>query len=75
MQMTRNHARAKQAWLHLVAQGTELVCTNYVLVEAFALVQHRLGMEAVRVLQEDVVPMLHVEWVDEGAHDAGMALY
>jgi predicted nucleic acid-binding protein len=69
----QNHGRAKQAWVNLIAQGAELVCTSYILVEAFALVQHRLGMEAARVLQDDVAPMLHVEWVDEGTHDAGVA--
>jgi predicted nucleic acid-binding protein len=69
----RNHEPAKQAWMNLIAEGTELVCTNYTLVEAFALVQRRLGMEAVRVLQEDVAPLLHVEWIDEGTHAAGAA--
>lgn len=69
----QNHERAKQAWMNLIAQGPELVCTSYILVEALALVQRRLGMEAVRVLQEDVAPILRVEWVDESTHDAGVA--
>ncbi len=69
----RNHERARQAWTNLITEGTELVCTSYVLVEAFALVQRRLGMEAIQVLQEDVTPMLRVEWVDEGTHAAGVA--
>ena len=69
----QNHERAKHAWTDLINQGTELVCSSYVLVEIFALVQHRLGMKAVRVLQEDMMPMLHVEWVDVGTHDAGVA--
>jgi len=68
----QNHGRARQAWADLITQEIELVCTNYVLVEAFALVQHRLGLEAVRVLREDVVPVLRVEWVDESAHHAGV---
>ena len=50
----QNHEQAKQAWVSLITQGTDLVCTSYILVEAFALVQRRLGMEAVRVLQEDM---------------------
>jgi len=69
----QNHEQANQAWTSLLTQEIELVCTNYVLVEIFALVQHRLGMEAARVLQEDVVPVLRVEWVDESAHYASVA--
>ena len=70
----QNHEQAKQAWVSLITQGTDLVCTSYILVEAFALVQRRLGMEAVRVLQEDMAPMLRVEWVDEITHAAGVAV-
>ncbi len=29
-------------------------------------------MEAVRTLQEDILPMLHIEWVDESCHRAGV---
>jgi len=68
----QNHERAKRVWVKLLTQDAEIVCTNYILVETFALVQHRLGMEAVRVLQEDVVPVLSVEWVDETCHHASV---
>jgi len=67
-----NHEEAKRAWTDLITQEAHLVCSNYVLVETFALVQHRLGIEAVRTLQEDVVPVLHIEWVDEHTHHVGI---
>jgi len=67
-----HHESAKRAWTDLIEREERLVCSNYVLVETFALVQHRLGMEAVRTLQEDILPMLHVEWVDESTHRAGV---
>ena len=41
-------------------------------METFALVQNRLGLQATRALQEDVLPMITVEWVDEAAHRAGV---
>ena len=66
-----NHESAKRLWVDLITQEARLVCSNYVLVETFALVQHRLGMEAVRTLQEDILPILHIEWVDEPTHRAG----
>jgi predicted nucleic acid-binding protein len=48
------------------------VTTSYVLVETFALVQSRLGMEAVRALADDVVPVLRVQWVGETEHRLGV---
>lgn len=35
--------------------------------------QHRLGLEAVRALQEDVCPVLGIEWIDEMAHKAAVS--
>ena len=40
-------------------------------METFALVQHRLGMEAVRVPADDVVPVLRVQ-VGESEHCLGV---
>jgi predicted nucleic acid-binding protein len=69
----QNHASAKMSWESLISNGTDLVCTNYVLVETFALVQNRLGIEAVRTLQEDIVPLLQIEWIDPQSHNRGVA--
>lgn len=68
-----NHAAARDAWTDLLNGQEELLCSNYVLVELFALVQHRLGMAAGRALQEELVPVLSVHWIDEAAHEAGVA--
>lgn len=38
------------------------------LVETTALAQRRLGLEAVRALRDDLVPVLRVAWVDEDLH-------
>ena len=43
------HARARAEWRRLVRGSSGLLTTSYVLVETTALVQHRLGMEAVGV--------------------------
>ena len=42
-------------------------------METFALLQNRLGMAAVKTFQDDVLPVLTVEWVDETLHQAGIA--
>lgn len=69
----RFHARAREIWERLVTGEEDLISTSSVLVEAFALVQRRLGMEAVRAFEEDVVPGVRVVWVGEPHHRAGVA--
>ena len=69
----RNHPAAREIWVNLLNTGEQLLCSNYVLVECFALVQHRLGLAAVRALQEDVVPVLSLRWVAETVHGAGLS--
>lgn len=68
-----NHEKARDAWTRLLAEEKPLITTNYVLVESFALLQHRLGMAAARSLQEDVAPVLRVEWVTASIHLAGVS--
>lgn len=65
-----NHDMAKKVWTHILIQKDVIVCTNYILVETFALVQHRLGMEAVQVLQENILPVLSIEWMNSTQHQA-----
>jgi len=60
--------QADALWKKLFASTEELVSTNYVLVETFALVQRRLGMEAVRSIQREIVPILEIEWLDGEMH-------
>ncbi len=67
-----NHTRAKEAWSHLLETQEQLVSTNYMLVETFALVQRRLGMEAVKFLHEDIVPVLNIGWNDATRHEAAV---
>ena len=69
----RNHTSAKKVWLEVLGSNANLICTNYVLVETLALVQHRLGLPAVRSFQNDVVPILTIEWITEEVHDAAIS--
>lgn len=68
-----NHKKAKNIWNNLLNPEQILVTTNYILVESFALIQHRLGMEAVRGLQEDILPLINIEWVNPGGHKSGVS--
>jgi len=69
----RFHARAQKAWESLLVPDVRLFTNNYVLVETLAIVQRKLGMGAVRVFEEDVLPVIGIDWVDEAAHKAGMS--
>lgn len=68
-----DHAAAAAAWHDLLGEDAELSTTNYVLVETHALVQSRLGLEAVQILDRDVAPLLRVIWVDRESHRAGVS--
>ena len=67
-----NHSAAAAEWQRLLT-SSPLVTTNYVLLETTALLQHRLGLEAVRTFQRDVCAVLGIEWIDQSTHTAGMA--
>ena len=67
-----NHARARTAWSELLEQRATLVTSSYVLAETVAVVQHRMGLDAVRVFHYDVYPVLTIEWVGGGLHDNGV---
>lgn len=68
----RYHEHAAVVWKDLLRSESSLVCSSYVIIETYALVQHRLGMDALRVFHGDVYPVLHVYWVDSSLHEAGM---
>jgi predicted nucleic acid-binding protein len=68
------HTGAAKTWMDILTSEETLVTTNYVLVETCALVQNRLGMAATKLFQEDIVPVLSVEWVDKSVHYAAMGL-
>ena len=69
----KNHQKGKKAWREIMEGDSTLVTSNYILVETLALLQSRLGLEAVRGFQEDVVPILKVEFVTPDMHRAGTA--
>ena len=67
------HGEVVGAWDRAVAQERPLVTSNYVLVESSALVQRRLGVEALRALADILAPMLRPFWIDEELHASAVA--
>lgn len=52
----------------LIASGRTLVSTNYVALEAIALLQRRFGMPAVRDFERNLMPLLRTIWITEPLH-------
>jgi predicted nucleic acid-binding protein len=69
----KNHQKGKRAWSEIIEGYYTLITSNYILVETLALLQSRLGLQAVRGFQEDVAPILKVEIVTADMHRAGTA--
>ena len=68
-----NHEPASVIWKRLLADEATLVATNYVLVETYALIQRRLGLDAVRTFTTDFVPLLELEWTGPDLHAAALS--
>ena len=67
-----NHKKAKTHWIDLIQNKSNLVSTNYILLESFALIQRRLGMKALKAFQENILPIVHIEWINETLHLSGV---
>jgi predicted nucleic acid-binding protein len=68
-----NYGPSASTWREIIASDKQVMTTNYVLVETFALLQNRLGLRALRDFQADLVPLLHVEFVTPEIHQLGIA--
>jgi predicted nucleic acid-binding protein len=69
----QNHSPAKRTWQDLLQKEADLLCNNYVLVEVFALLQNRFGIEAVRLFNDDILPVLDIIWVDKLMHSRAVS--
>lgn len=69
-----NHSKARKAWPALIKADNILITTNYVLIESFALLQHRLGLDAIRGFQEDLVPLINIEFINAELHRAAISV-
>ena len=68
----QNHSDAARRWEALLKSDSRLITHNYVVLELTALLRSRLGMEAVRDLTVEVLPVLSVQWVSETIHAQGV---
>jgi predicted nucleic acid-binding protein len=69
-----NHARARRAFTSLAADEAQLITTSYTLVECYALIGRRLGLEALIRFRADFAPLLNVAWIGSDEHEQGLDL-
>ena len=68
-----DHADAVAAWRRLAEEGAPLLSSNYVIVETTAVAQHRLGLDAVRALVREILPLVEIAFIDSAIHEAAIA--
>lgn len=69
------HSRELKLWEGEPPGEGGLVTTNYVVLESMALLQSRLGMPAVRVFHDAILPLVRVEWIDEVVHAQAVSAF
>jgi uncharacterized protein len=73
-QNDRFHAPAKGTWLDILADDSVLFSSNYVLLETTALLQHRFGVDALRLFHNTIHPILRIIWVNQDIHELAMGV-
>jgi predicted nucleic acid-binding protein len=61
---------AADIWDELIETQQAIITNNYALVECFTHTQSRLGLDFVRHLHSNIVPLLTIGWIDEEQHEA-----
>ena len=69
----QRHPSAVDTFERLGEQGVALASHSYVVTEAIALLQRRVGTEAVRRLVDAILPVVDVTWVDRPLHERAVA--
>jgi uncharacterized protein len=58
------HVRAKKCFSYFAEHSVQLISSSFVLVETIALLQRRIGLDAVQDFHVRIVPLLDVLWVN-----------
>ena len=70
-----HHEKAAATWVGLLNDEESLITTNYVVIECCALAQRRLGLKAARSIQDDILPIIAMHWIDKAIHGLAMAAW
>lgn len=69
----RFHELAVKKWESLFEKHFEIITTDYVRLESWALLQRRLGAEAALCFQDDILPVCQIYHVEEDSFQRTVA--
>lgn len=69
-----HHKRARRAFKQLAVDEARLMTTSYTLVECYALIGRRLGLEALAAFRAEFAPLLEIVWIGSDEHERGLDL-
>lgn len=72
--LDESHEAARKAFEKLQAREAPLLTSSFVLVETYALIGRRLGLDAVAAFRRDFAPLLEIVWVGGALHESGLDL-
>ena len=67
------HEKAKKYFIETSQIECLFYTSNYIIVETIALVQNRLGIEALRWFVDYMMPLLKIYWVDQRIHEIALS--
>jgi predicted nucleic acid-binding protein len=53
----------------LLEERAKIISSNYILLETMVILKNRIGIEAVKVLKNDILPVIKICWIDEDVHN------
>lgn len=65
--------RAARSWTRLIQDKEAMVTTSYVVLETVSIVQRRIGLDGVQVLNDSLLPLVKIAYVDTDLHAAAMS--
>ena len=66
-----NHETAVKYWKEQV-ESASFIINSYSMLETIALVQNRLGLNAVRTLVKEILPVIEVDWLGPDEHETAI---
>lgn len=67
-----NHRSARRTFERLLTDSSPMMTHNYVVLETFAVLQTRVGLDCARSFELDIMPVVFTEWVRPEDHDIGV---
>jgi predicted nucleic acid-binding protein len=65
--------RAARQWRGLLEGDGDMVTSSYVVLETISILQNRIGLDAVRVFNSAILPVVEVVYVSEDLHRAALS--